>query len=146
MILGDQRPYLAALICIRYAIVSKWAEQQRMSFTTYSDLANRPEVLRLIGAEIDKVNASLPAFQQVARFVALYKELDADDGELTRTRKVRRGVVGEKYANIIEAIYTDAADVKIDTEIAYQDGTRQRIRTTLPITKLGMAVGQKRSA
>jgi long-chain acyl-CoA synthetase len=146
VILGDQRAYLTAILCIRFAIVSKWAEQQRMSFTTYSDLSARPEVLKLIAGEIEKVNASLPAFQQVTKFVLLYKELDADDGELTRTRKVRRGVIGEKYGNIIEAIYADAADVKIDTEIAFQDGTRQRIRTTMPITALAQQTAQRRSA
>ena len=146
VVLGDQRSTLAAILCIRFAIVSKWAEQQRMSFTTYSDLSSRPEVTRLISAEIEKVNASLPPFQQLQKFVLLYKELDADDGELTRTRKVRRSVIGEKYANIIEAIYSDATDVKIDTEIAFQDGTRQRIRTTLPITQTGAAPARRRSA
>ena len=144
VILGDQKPYLTALLCIRFAIVSKWAEQNRMSFTTYSDLSNRPEVLALIGAEIDKVNAALPDFQKLKKFVLLYKELDADDGELTRTRKIRRGVIAEKYANIIEAIYADADHVKIDAEIAFQDGTRQRIRTTLPITRTGMPAAQQR--
>ena len=66
----------------------------------------------------------------------LYKELDADDGELTRTRKVRRGVIAEKYGMIIDAIYADAREVKIDTEIAFQDGTKQRIRTTMPVASL----------
>ena len=75
----------------------------------------------------------------IRKFALLYKELDADDGELTRTRKVRRGVIAEKYGNIIEAIYADATDVKIDTEIAFQDGSKQRIRTSLPIATLGRA-------
>ena len=136
VVLGDKRSFLSAILCIRFAIVSKWAEQQRMSFTTYSDLASRPEVQKLISVEIEKVNASLPPFQQLRKFVLLYKELDADDGELTRTRKVRRGVIGEKYGNIIDAIYSDATSVKIDTEIAFQDGSRQRIRTTIPIVEL----------
>jgi long-chain acyl-CoA synthetase len=142
VILGDQRDYLTAILCIRFAIVSKWAEQQRMSFTTYSDLASRPEVSQLIAGEIENVNASLPSFQQLKKFVLLYKELDADDGELTRTRKVRRGVVAEKYANIIDALYSSAPEVKIDTEIAFQDGSRQRIRTTMPIVTLGAATDE----
>jgi long-chain acyl-CoA synthetase len=148
VVLGDKRSYLSAILCIRFAIVSKWAEQQRMSFTTYSDLSSRPEVLKLISAEIEKVNASLPPFQQLRKFVLLYKELDADDGELTRTRKIRRGVIGEKYGNIIDAIYSDAGSVKIDTEIAFQDGSRQRIRTTIPIADLAMPTepAQRRSA
>ena len=135
--LGDKRAYLAAIVCIRFPIVSKWAEQNRMSFTTYSDLASRPEVYRLIAGEIERMNASLPPAQRVAKFALLYKELDADDGELTRTRKVRRGVIAEKYVDIIEAIYAGKSEVKIDTEIAFQDGSRQRIRTTMPIATLG---------
>jgi long-chain acyl-CoA synthetase len=146
VILGDKRDYPAALICIRFAIVSKWAEQQRMSFTTYSDLANRPEIYALIGREIERINAGLPAAQRLRKFALLYKELDADDGELTRTRKVRRNVIGEKYADIINAIYANAREVKIDTEIAFQDGSRQRIRTTMPIATIDQAATKAISA
>lgn len=136
VIVGDGRDFPAAIVCIRFAIVSKWAEQQRMSFTTYSDLASRAEVYALIGAEIARVNETLPPAQRLRKFVLLYKELDADDGELTRTRKVRRGVVAEKYGDIIEAMYSGATEVRIDTEIVFQDGSRQRIRTTPPIATL----------
>ncbi len=136
VILGDRRDYPAAIVCIRFAIVSKWAEQRRMSFTTYSDLAGRAEIYALVAEEIGRVNISLPPEQQLRKFVLLYKELDADDGELTRTRKVRRSVIAEKYATIIDAIYSDASEVNVDTEIAFQDGTRQRIRTTLPVRVL----------
>ena len=146
MILGDKREFPAAIICIRFAIVSKWAEQRRMAFTTYSDLSARREVYDLIAGEIARVNASLPEAQRLRKFILLYKELDADDGELTRTRKVRRGVIAEKYANIIDAIYSDATTVKIDTEIAFQDGTKQRIRTSLPIATLTPQPAQARSA
>jgi long-chain acyl-CoA synthetase len=139
VILGDKRDYPTALICIRFAIVSKWAEQQRMSFTTYSDLSGRPEVYALISREIEQINAALPPAQRLRKFALLYKELDADDGELTRTRKVRRGVIAEKYGVIIDALYSEAREVKIDTEIAFQDGSRQRIRTTMPITWLDSA-------
>ena len=146
VILGDKRDFPAAIICIRFAIVSKWAEQRRMSFTTYSDLSARQEIYDLIAGEIARVNATLPPAQQLRKFILLYKELDADDGELTRTRKVRRGVIAEKYADIIDAIYSDANEVKIDTEIAFQDGTKQRIRTSLPIASLGVDAAQARSA
>ena len=146
VILGDQRDYLAAIVCIRFGIVSKWAEQNRMSFTTYSDLASRPQVYDLIAGEIERINASLPMAQRVSKFMLLYKELDADDGELTRTRKVRRGVVAEKYADIIEAIYAGKSEVKIDTEIAFQDGSGQRIRTRMPIAALAPPTAAARSA
>ena len=146
VILGDKRAYPAAMVCIRFSIVSKWAEQQRMAFTTYSDLSNRKEIYDLISGEIERVNQSLPPAQQLRKFVLLYKELDADDGELTRTRKVRRGVIAERYATIIDAIYSGANEVKVDTEIAFQDGSKQRIRTTLPVASLNTTQSQAQSA
>jgi long-chain acyl-CoA synthetase len=136
VILGAERAYLAAMICIRYSIVAKWAEKRRMSFTTYTDLASRPEVYALLRQEVEAVNASLPPGQRIAKFLLLYKELDADDGELTRTRKVRRSVIAEKYDDIIRAIYGDRSDIDIDTVIRFQDGTTQRIRTTLAVVEL----------
>ena len=131
VIIGDGRPYLTAIVCIRYPVVGKWAEKRRITFTTYTDLAARPEVYALLRREVEGVNASLPEGQRIRKFVLLYKELDADDGELTRTRKVRRGVIAEKYGSIIDALYSDAAYVDIDTWIHFQDGTRQRIVTKL---------------
>lgn len=137
VVLGDQRDYLSAIICIRYPVVSKWAEKNRLAFTTYSDLAAREQVYALLRAEIETVNASLPDFQKIQKFLLLYKELDADDGELTRTRKVRRSVINEKYEDIIDAVYTDRDEVPIDTTITFQDGTKQRIRTTVRVVNLG---------
>jgi long-chain acyl-CoA synthetase len=136
VITGQGRDFLAAMICIRYSILSKWAEKRRISFTTYSDLASRPEVYELVRQEVETVNAALPPAQRIAKFILLYKELDADDGELTRTRKVRRSVVGEKYATIIDAIYSGLSAIDIDTVIRFQDGTTQRIQTTLPVADL----------
>lgn len=134
--LGAGRDYLAAMICIRYSIVSKWAEKNRISFTTYTDLASRPEVYELLRKEVEAVNATLPPAQRISRFMLLYKELDADDGELTRTRKVRRSVINEKYAGIIDSIYAGRDAIDIDTVIRFQDGTTQRIQTTLQVVNL----------
>jgi long-chain acyl-CoA synthetase len=136
VILGAERDYLAAMICIRFSIVSKWAEKNRIAFTTYSDLSSRPEVYDLLRKEVETVNAALPPGQKIAKFILLYKELDADDGELTRTRKVRRGVIAEKYAAIIDAIYAGREAIDIDTVIHFQDGTTQRIQTRLPVAAL----------
>jgi long-chain acyl-CoA synthetase len=133
VVLGDGRPHLAAMICIRFPIVSKWAERSRIAFTTYTDLSAWPQVLELLRAEVAKVNATLPEAQRIRDFVLLYKELDADDEELTRTRKVRRGVIAQKYGGIIEAIYRGDRAIPVDTTIAFQDGTKQRIRTTLAV-------------
>ncbi|MES5485823.1 long-chain fatty acid--CoA ligase [Bradyrhizobium sp. INPA03-11B] len=139
VVLGAGRDALAAMICIRYSIISKWAEKNRISFTTYTDLSSRPEVYELLKKEVETVNATLPPAQRISRFLLLYKELDADDGELTRTRKVRRGVINEKYADIIEAIYRGKASIPVDTVIRFQDGTTQRVRTTLEVVDLGRA-------
>ena len=136
VILGDQRAYLAAIICIRYPIVAKWAERNCIAFTTYSDLAAKPQVAEILKREIEAVNAQLPGPQRIRKAVLLYKELDADDDELTRTRKVRRGVIAQKYGDIIEAIYGDRAEIPVDAVIRFQDGTTQRIRTTLRVLEL----------
>jgi len=136
VILGKDQPYLTAMICIRYPILSKWAEQRRIAFTTYTDLSARPEIYEMMRAEIETVNKSLPDAQHIKKFVLLYKELDADDGELTRTKKVRRKVIAEKYADIIDNLYSDADHVDIDTVISFQDGTKQRIKTKLKVEKL----------
>jgi long-chain acyl-CoA synthetase len=140
VVLGDGREALAAMLCIRFSIVSKWAEKSRISFTTYTDLSARDEIYALLRKEVEAVNATLPPAQRISRFLLLYKELDADDGELTRTRKVRRGVINEKYADIIEAIYTGRSEIPVDTVIRFQDGTTQRIRTTLRVINLAPAV------
>jgi long-chain acyl-CoA synthetase len=137
VVLGAGRDALAAMICIRYSIISKWAEKNRISFTTYTDLSSRPEVYALLRKEVESVNATLPPAQRISRFLLLYKELDADDGELTRTRKVRRSVINEKYATIIDAIYGGANEIPVDTVIRFQDGTTQRISTTLRVVDLG---------
>jgi long-chain acyl-CoA synthetase len=137
VVLGDGKPHLAAIICIRFPIVSKWAERNRIAFTTYTDLSARPQVLDLIAAEVAKVNATLPEPQRIRDFVLLYKELDADDEELTRTRKVRRGVINEKYGDIIAAIYAGEDTIPVDTTITFQDGSKARIRTTLRVIRTG---------
>lgn len=136
VVVGKGRPWLSAIICIRYAIVAKWAEQKGIAFTNYTNLSSQSEVYQAIREEVLKVNESLPDAQKISKFILLYKELDADDGELTRTRKVRRGVVAEKYGDIIETIYSAAPTVDVDTVITYQDGTKTRIQTSLVIETL----------
>ncbi len=139
VILGHERPFLAAMICIRFTVLSKWAEKNRISFTTYSDLCTKPEIQDMVQKEVALVNATLPEHQRIERFILLYKELDADDGELTRTKKVRRKTIAEKYADIIDCLYSDAEAVDIDTTIHFQDGTSQRIVTLLKIIKMETA-------
>ena len=133
---GDARPYLAAIICIRFEIVAKWAEQRGLAFTNYINLSAQPKIYDLVQKEVEQVNATLPEAQRIRKFLLLYKQLDADDGELTRTRKVRRGVIKEKYAEIIDAIYSDQELVHIDTVITFQDGNKSRVQTDVRVVDL----------
>ena len=134
--LGNQRDFIASMICIDYPNVGKWAESRRLSYTTYTDLAAKPEVLELLAKEVEKVNATLPETTRVKKFLPLYKELDADDDELTRTRKVRRAFVGDRYKHVIKGIYAGEGAIPIDAIIKYQDGKTSRIRTTLTVRNL----------
>jgi long-chain acyl-CoA synthetase len=136
VVVGHDRPYLTAMLCIDMGVVGKWAEKSRLGYTTYTDLSAKPEVYDLLQKEVDAVNLTLPGAARVAKFVLLYKELDADDEELTRTRKVRRGFVEERYREVIAALYGDAHQVAIDTTIKFQDGKTTRIRTTLLVRRL----------
>ncbi len=134
--IGHERDYIIAMICIDYGIVGKWAEDRRINYTTYTDLASKPEVYDLIEKEVRKVNETLTEHQRIRKFVLLYKELDADDDELTRTRKVRRRFIDQKYAEIIEGIYAGRDQIHIDTVIRYQDGKTSQLKTTLAVRTL----------
>ena len=136
VVIGSDRPKLTAMICIDMGIVGKWAENNKLSYTTYTDLAAKPPVYDLLEKEVAKVNETLPVAAKLKRFVLLYKELDADDEELTRTRKVRRGLVEERYKNVIDALYSDKTSVPIDATIKFQDGKTARFQTTLLVRDL----------
>ncbi len=136
VIQGHERPYLAAIICIRFDIVAKWAEQRDIAFTNYINLSAQSRIYEMIQREVETVNATLPEAHKVRKFLLLYKQLDADDGELTRTRKVRRGVIREKYGEIIDAVYGGEERVHIDTVISFQDGTKSRVQTDLRVVDL----------
>ena len=142
VVIGKDRPFLSALICIDLRTVGTWAEKKRISYTTYTDLSSRAEVYDLIQAELDKVNVTLQPAARIRKFVLLYKELDADDEELTRTRKVRRAFVEERYATIIAALYGEQDRIAIDTTIRFQDGKTARIQTNLAVRKLASAEGR----
>ena len=136
VILGSGHEFLTAIICVRFSIVAKWAEKNRIGFTSYTGLSAEPRVYDLIRAEVERVNTTLPEQQRIQRFLLLYKELDADDGELTRTRKVRRGVVGERYAQLIEALYGGAKTAHLDTEVTFEDGRKGRVVADIPIMEV----------
>jgi long-chain acyl-CoA synthetase len=120
--------------------VGKWAERRQVAYTTYTDLAQKPEVYELIAREVERVNHDLDEAMQIKRYVLLHKELDADDAEVTRTRKVRRGFVAKKYEGIIEALYSEVTAVPVTSEITYQDGRQATIETKLTIRSIGQAL------
>jgi long-chain acyl-CoA synthetase len=124
------------MINIDFDIVGRWAERRRIAYTTYTDLAAKKEIYDLIEGEVRKVNESLPRAAAIAKFVLLYKELDADDDELTRTKKVRRSFVAERYNEIYEALYGVVSEVAITATIKYQDGRETTLSTVLEIRKM----------
>jgi long-chain acyl-CoA synthetase len=132
-VMGHQRPYVTAVICIDYNTVGKWAEQKGIPYTSYPELSQKPEVYELIKKPIMEVNRTLRPTARINKFINLYKEFDPDDDELTRTRKLRRAFVEERYKDIVEALYSDAEMVHIDTTITYEDGRVVQIKTDLRI-------------
>jgi long-chain acyl-CoA synthetase len=133
VVFGDGRPFVSAIVAIDPATVGNWAERHNVAYTSFQDLSGRPEVRQLIRDEIGKCNEGLPEAVRVRRFLVLNKEFDADDDEITRTRKIRRRFVAEKYAAIVDAFYRDAAEVELSTEITYEDGRKSLLRSTLVI-------------
>jgi long-chain acyl-CoA synthetase len=130
---GDGRPFVAAMIAIDMTTLGNWAERRNLAYTSFQDLSGKSEVRELIRDEIRKCNASLPAASRIARFLLLNKEFDADDNEITRTRKIRRRFVAERYAAVTEAFYNGACDVELVTEITFEDGRKATLKSTIAI-------------
>ncbi len=133
VVVGPDRPFVAALVNIDMETVGKWAERRQLTYTTYTDLAQKPEVYDLVQREVERVNRDLPAATRIRRYVLLHKELDPDDEEITRTRKLRRGVITRKYGPIIEALYEEVPLVAVTAEVTYQDGRKAVTETKLAI-------------
>ena len=135
-VIGHERPYVTAVVCIDYSVVGNWADQKKLTYTSYPELSQKQEVYDLVESQIRQANKDLPESARVAKFINLYKEFDADDDELTRTRKLRRAFVTERYKMILEALYGDTDTVYIDTTITYEDGRKSHIKTDLRIARL----------
>ncbi len=136
VVFGGDRPFVTAIVAIDYANAGKWAERNNIAYTTFTDLAQKEPIYRLVRAHVERSNADLPAPARIKRFLLLHKELDADDAELTRTRKVRRGYVASRYDRLIDALYGDAKTVAVETTIGLQDGRETSMRTDLRIEDL----------
>ncbi|WP_300658180.1 long-chain fatty acid--CoA ligase [Hydrogenophaga sp.] len=139
--LGDKRERVCVMLNIDFEAVGNWAERRNLSYAGYTDLAQKPEVYELIRDCVEKVNADLSrdellAGSQISRFLVLHKELDADDGELTRTNKVRRGFISERYAALVDALYSGKTEQYIETQVKFEDGRSGSVSATL---KLGDA-------
>jgi long-chain acyl-CoA synthetase len=135
---GDARDQVCVFINIDFDAVGNWAERRNLPYAGYTDLAQKPEVYQLIKECVEKVNVDLSADallagSQVSRFLILHKELDADDGELTRTNKVRRGFIGDKYQPLIDALYNGKAEQFIETVVKFEDGRSGSVSATLKI-------------
>jgi long-chain acyl-CoA synthetase len=139
VVFGDSRPFVSAIIAIDAATVGNWAERKNLAYTSFQDLSARGEVRELVRAEIEKCNADLPAAIRVRRFLVLNKEFDPDDDEITRTRKIRRRFVAEKYAAVVEAFYGGAGDVEVSAAITFDDGRKSVLRSTIAIGDLEAA-------
>jgi long-chain acyl-CoA synthetase len=134
--IGDNRPYVTSVVCIDYAVVGNWAEARNIAYTSYPELSQMPDVYDLVQKEIMKMNHDLPPIARIKKFVNLYKEFDADDDELTRTRKLRRAFVEDRYKDIVSGLYSDTNSVHMDTNITYEDGRVIHIITDLKVLEV----------
>jgi long-chain acyl-CoA synthetase len=148
---GDKRDKVCAFINIDFEAVGNWAEKRNLPYAGYTDLAAKTEVYELVRECVEKVNADLSqdeklAGSQISRFLVLHKELDADDGELTRTRKVRRGTIGEKYQVLVDALYGGRSEQFIETAVKFEDGRSGKVSATLRIVDAKTFAGMRRAA
>jgi long-chain acyl-CoA synthetase len=130
---GDAKPFVSAIIAIDLFTVGNWAERRGIIYTSFNDLSSKPEVRTLIAEEVRKTNATLPGAARIRRCLLLMKEFDADDNEITRTRKIRRRFVTEKYAAVVDAFYDGSPTVAVASEITYEDGRRMTVNSVIPI-------------
>jgi long-chain acyl-CoA synthetase len=135
-VIGNKMDYITTVLCIDYSVVGKWADEKKLTYTSYTELSQKQEVYDLIEKQIVTANKDLPDAAKVGKFINLYKELDADDDELTRTKKLRRAFVHQRYKDIVDALYSNVDTVHIDTTIKYEDGRKVHIETNLHIRKL----------
>ena len=138
MALGDRRDFACVMLNIDLVAVGSWAERNNVVYGSYQELAGHPLVYDMIAKHVDEVNRSLAeesvmAGAQIRRFLILHKELDADDGELTRTMKVRRGLIGERYAPLVQALYDGSQNADIATQVTFEDGRKGTIAARVKI-------------
>ncbi len=149
VVFGNQREECTAFINIDLTAVGNWAERNNIGYASYQELAGHPKVLETIRSHVEEVNQSLAedpmlAHCQVHRFIVLHKELDADDGEMTRTRKVRRGVISDKFEDLLGALYDGSDEIFTTTEVTYEDGRKGAISATLKVVRADVVLMETR--
>lgn len=121
---GEEKEYVTALVNIDFDNVGRWAEKRGIPYTTFMDLSQKPEVYELIQADVESVNDTLPSGARIRKFVLMHKEFDADEAEITRTRKLRRGLLSERYQNIIDSMYKDKKSCQVSADVNIETGAR----------------------
>jgi long-chain acyl-CoA synthetase len=130
---GPQKAYTSAIIVMNYDTVRRWAGQRGLAYTNFAELSQTPEVYELVKQDIERINSTLPPGARVEKYVILHKEFDPDEGELTRTRKLRRSFLEERYRALIRAIYDDKTEVALEARVRYPDGRMGTVKTILSI-------------
>jgi len=137
VVVCEGRPDAGVLVDIDMEMVGRWSEERRIGFTSQVDLSQHPAVYDLVEAELRRINETLPEHCRIARFMNLFKPFDADEGELTRSRKLRRAVVERKYEDLVEGLYGDAPSIEASVEMKYQDGRTRQLRSTVHVRVIG---------
>jgi long-chain acyl-CoA synthetase len=138
---GEDKPFVSAILNIDYDNVGKWAERRKMTYTTYNDLSQKKEVRELLKGIVENVNSVLPEYARIKAFVSLHKEFDADEAELTRTRKLKRKPIEERYKEILAGIYEKKESIKMESQVAYRDGRVGVVRTEVIVNYLNECRG-----
>ena len=136
-VIGDGRDFISAIVCIDFAAVGQWAQENGVPYTSYAELSQQPQVLDLIAGQVAELNQTTPPGLKIERFVNLHKEFDPDDGEVTRTRKLRRNVIADRYGPIIDAVHAGAGEINYEARITYETGQTGVIARNLVIRTVG---------
>jgi long-chain acyl-CoA synthetase len=133
---GGDKDFVTCVVNIDLDNVGRWAEARRIPYTTFTDLSQKPEVIDLIKKDIQRVNKALPDFARIKQFANLHREFDADEAELTRTRKIKRTFVEERYKDLIGALYGGVGELAVEAPITYRDGRKGTIKTAIKVNSL----------
>ena len=139
---GKDKDFVSAIVNIDFAMVGKWAESNRLPYTTFVDLSQKTEVADLIRKDLVRVNSYLPEPARVKRFVLMHKEFDPDEAELTRTRKLRREFMEDRYRDLIRGIYEDSKEIKVEAAVTYRDGRKGTVSTAIKVRTISEGLGE----